>query len=120
MLSDAYGSVFLDAAHNVYIHLLSSFGLIGFTIFLFLFFTIAASIAKGFKYISNEGHKLVLLGISLGLAIFFIQGIVVIFKFIELEFWALLGLIMAALNVYMPQDEKMHVGSSSTYKSPPG
>ena len=120
LLSDAYGSVFLDAAHNVYIHLLSSFGLIGFTIFLFLFFTIAASIAKGFKYISNEGHKLVLLGISLGLAIFFIQGIVVIFKFIELEFWALLGLIMAALNVYMPQDEKMHVGSSSTYKSPPG
>lgn len=109
LLSDAYGSVFLDAAHNVYIHLLSSYGLIGFTIFLFLLFTIVTSIVKGFKYISNEGHKLVLLGISLGLTIFFIQGIVVIFKFIEMEFWALLGLAMAALNVYMSQEEKMHV-----------
>lgn len=105
-LAIPYGSVHLEAPHNVYLFFLSEFGLIGLSIFLALIFTVIASIIKGFKCISNDANKLVLFGLFVGLIIYFTQGLVVSYKFLEVEVWALLGLATAALKIFTSEKEK--------------
>lgn len=99
-LATQYGSVHLEAPHNVYLFFLSEFGLIGLSIFLALIFTIVTLLIKGFKHISNDANKIVLFGLFVGLIIYFTQGLVVSYKFLEMEIWALLGLATAALKIF--------------------
>lgn len=113
-LAKQYGSVLLEAPHDIYLFFLSEFGLIGLSIFLTLIFTVAASIIRGLKRISNNTNKLVLLGLFVALIIYFAQGIVVSYKFLEMEIWALLGLAMAALKIYTSEKEKT---SSKSFSS---
>ncbi|HHT9161175.1 MAG TPA: O-antigen ligase family protein [Candidatus Brocadiia bacterium] len=105
-LAKQYGSTHLEAPHDVYLFFLSEFGLIGLSIFLFLIFTVVASIIKGFKRISDDTKKFVLLGLFVGLIIYFTQGLVVSYKFLEMEIWALLGLAMASLKIFTSESEK--------------
>lgn len=105
-LANQYGSVLLISPHNIYLFFLSEFGLIGLSMFLFLIFTIITSMIKGFKYISNSVNKFVLVGLFVGLIIYFTEGLVVSYQFLEMEIWALLGLAMAALKIFTSEKEK--------------
>lgn len=107
VLSTPYGSVHLEAPHNVYLFFLSEFGLIGLSNFLVLIFIVVTSVIKGLKYISNDANKFVLFGLFAGLIIYSTQGLVVSYKFLEMEIWALLGLTTVALKIFISQEEKI-------------
>ncbi len=100
VLAAKFGSEILDAPHDVYVFFLAEFGLIGVTIFLALIATNFLLLIRGLRYITNDANKFVLFGLFIGLSIYFLQGLVVSYKFIEMEIWALLGLATVALKVF--------------------
>ncbi len=105
-LAKPYGSTYLEAPHDIYLFFLSEFGLIGLSIFLVLIFSLATSIISGLKSISNNTNKFILFGLFVALIIYFTQGLVVSYKFLEMEIWALLGLAVAALKIFTSEKEK--------------
>lgn len=104
-LAKPYGSTYLEAPHDIYLFFLSEFGLIGLSIFITLIFTVTTSIIRGLKCVSNNTNKFVLFGLFIALIIYFTQGLVVSYKFLEMEMWALLGLAVAALKIFTSEKD---------------
>jgi O-antigen ligase len=99
-ISEWYGAQKLKSPHRLYIYVTAEYGLIGFVLF--------ASVAIAFLRIANHGlrstsdakEKCVLAALFAAVAVYAFQGLVVNFVLIEREFWALLGLNMAAIRIY--------------------
>ena len=104
-LAKPYGSTYLEAPHDIYLFFLSEFGLVGLSIFITLIFTVIISVMNGLKCISNNANKFVLFGLFIALIIYFTQGLVVSYKFLEMEMWALLGLAMATLKIFTSEKD---------------
>ena len=111
-LAAKYGSDQLDAPHDVYLFFLSEYGLIGLSLFVVMIFINLYQFTKGLKYITNDLNKFVVFGLFVGVCIYFLQGLVVSFKFIEMEIWAVLGLATAALKIFTTEKDRQICGDA--------
>jgi O-antigen ligase len=99
LLARSYGSVELDAPHNIFVYMLSEFGLIGLGLFLFLIMKFIALMRHALSKVPGNG-KIVLYGLSATMAFYLLQGQIISTRLRETSMWALLGLAMAAIRIF--------------------
>jgi O-antigen ligase len=100
VVSEWYGAQKLKSPHNLYIYVTAEYGLIGFVLFGAVAIAFLWHANRGLKSTSDEKAKCVLAALFATVAIYAFQGLVVNFVLIEREFWALLGLNVAAIRIY--------------------
>ena len=99
LLASSYGSIELDAPHNIFIYMLSEFGIIGFGLFLFLIIRFIVSMRENIK--KTLGNvKIILYSLSAAMAFYIIQSMIISARLRETSMWALLGLAMAAIRIF--------------------
>jgi O-antigen ligase len=106
VLATPYGSVHLMAPHDIYLFFLTEFGIIGLVLFIVVIVITLVSLVRGLKNISDDTNNFILFGPFAGLIVYFTQGLVTSFKFLEMETWALLGLAMTALKIFTSEKEQ--------------
>lgn len=99
ILSHPLGTQILILPHNLYVYILSEFGLIGISIFLSLVAVFIYNGIKTLKMQTGQDEKLILIGLFAGLFIYCLQGMTGSFYLEESEMWAFFGLAIAAINV---------------------
>jgi O-antigen ligase len=103
LLSPVYGSTMLAYAHNLYVLILTEFGLIGVALFLFLVAAYFSEAIKVLKRLTDKAEKLIFVGLITGLLIYCIQGMTISFSFREADMWAFFGLSIAAIRIFGTQ-----------------
>jgi len=98
-LARSYGSIELDAPHNIFIYMLSEFGLIGLGLFLFLIIRFIVLMRDAISKVSGNG-KIVLYSLLATMAFYLLQGQIISTRLRETSMWALLGLAMAAIRIF--------------------
>lgn len=99
LLARSYGSIELEAPHNIFIYMLSEFGLIGLGLFLFLIISFIASMRENIK--KTFGNvKIILYSLLATMAFYIIQSMIISARLRETSMWALLGLAMAAIRIF--------------------
>jgi O-antigen ligase len=99
LLARSYGSIELDAPHNIFIYMLSEFGLIGLGLFFFLIIRFMTLMTHALSKVSGNG-KIVLYSLSATMAFYLLQGQIISSRLGETSMWALLGLAMAAIRIF--------------------
>lgn len=99
ILAHPYGSIELDAPHNIFVYMLSEFGLVGIGLFLFLMISFIILMKKGITKVSGN-EKIVLYSLLAIMAFYILQGQIISTRLRETAMWALLGLAMAALRIF--------------------
>jgi O-antigen ligase len=99
-VSGLYGAKKLRSPHSLYVYVVAEFGLIGFMLFAGAAMAFLKLVKHGLSSASSDKQKFVLAALFAGVVVFAFQGLVVNFLLIEREFWALLGLNVAAIKIY--------------------
>jgi O-antigen ligase len=100
IISEYYGAQKLKSPHSLYIYVTAEYGLIGFVLFAAVTIAFLRLGNHGLRVTSDAKAKCVLAALLATIAIYAFQGLVVNFVLIEREFWALLGLNVAAIEIY--------------------
>jgi O-antigen ligase len=100
VLSGSYGARRLRSPHNLYIYVAAELGLIGLLLFTGVAVAFFRLAKHGFGSASSDKERFILAALFAGMTVYAFQGLVVNFTLIEREFWALLGLNVAAIKIY--------------------
>lgn len=98
-ISKSYGAAELESPHNLYIYVTTELGLIGFLLFLTVALRFIVLAKHGLQTPLDEKERSILVALLTGVLIYGFQGLVVNFTLIEREFWAILGLNVAAIKI---------------------
>jgi O-antigen ligase len=100
VLSESYGARRLKSPHSLYVYLTAEYGIIGFLLFAGAAVAFWRYVKYGLKSSSDVRETCVLAALFATIAVYAFQGLIVNFVLIEREFWALLGLNVAAIRIY--------------------
>jgi O-antigen ligase len=116
-LARSYGSIELEAPHNIFLYMLSEFGLIGLGLLLFLIIKFIALMRHALSKVSGN-RKIVLYGLLATMAFYLLQVQIISTTLRETSMWALLGLAMAAIRIFIsdtpanPEPSAQNTGAS--------
>jgi hypothetical protein len=108
-LASTFGAINLDSPHNIFIYILSEFGLVGISLFAFLIAKFIAEVRQGFRKISDASDKLILYGLITAIVSYPLQGMISSFRLRENNMWAILGLIFASIRIFTSQTQHVSV-----------
>jgi len=104
-LAASFGAINLDSPHNIFIYILSEFGLVGISLFVFLIAKFIAEVREGLRKVSDVRDKLILYGLIAAMISYPLQGMISSFRLRENNMWAILGLIFAAIRIFTSQTQ---------------
>jgi putative inorganic carbon (HCO3(-)) transporter len=104
-LAIAYGETNLEAPHNLFIYVISEFGIVGIGLFIFLIASLISETIRVLRRITDKREKLILLGIISAMVLYSLQGMVTSFRLRENNMWAVLGLLFASIRIYTSNPE---------------
>lgn len=100
VLSESYGARRLKSPHSLYVYMTAEYGIIGFLLFAGAAMAFWKYARYGLRSSSDARETCVLAALFATIVVYAFQGLIVNFVLIEREFWALLGLNVAAIRIY--------------------